>query len=210
MRKLASICAVTALGLAGAAWAQSESSQYPSTSTPDASPSPSGTTEPSGSMDSTRSSDSSGMSSSTRTASAATASMTGDHRGSKIIGMSVQSAAGESLGTVKDIIVDQQGKLTHVIVSYGGTLGLGNKLAAVPWEQASHMMSGSHLVLQKEKLQSAPSFTESEWPNLASSSWSTTADQYWQQGSMRTKSAEAPSTDSNSSSSSTGEMKDRG
>lgn len=124
--------------------------------------------------------------------------------------MSVQSAAGESLGTVKDIIVDQQGKLTHVIVSYGGTLGLGNKLAAVPWEQASHMMSGSHLVLQKEKLQSAPSFTESEWPNLASSSWSTTADQYWQQGSMRTKSAEAPSTDSNSSSSSTGEMKDRG
>lgn len=222
MKTLHSICAIVALGLAGTALAQSESSQYPQGSRPDpatTAPPPSGTTEPgpatdpgsAGASDTAAGSDTAG---SMRTAGAADTTMSGERRrGTNIIGMNVQTQAGESLGTVKDIVLDDQGKLTHVIVSHGGTLGFGNKLTAVPWDHARSMMSGRNLVLQKERLQSAPSFEEGRWPDLASASWSMSADRYWQQqgGTAPTRAAEAPPADGGSTTSPPPtESKDRG
>lgn len=47
-----------------------------------------------------------------------------------MIGQPVRNVAGEKVGTVHDIVVDRDGKAQLVVVSDGGILGLGNKLAA--------------------------------------------------------------------------------
>jgi sporulation protein YlmC with PRC-barrel domain len=54
-------------------------------------------------------------------------------RASEIIGLKVKNAAGKDLGTINDIVLDAaQSNIRYYAVSYGGWLGLGDKLFAVP------------------------------------------------------------------------------
>jgi hypothetical protein len=110
-------------------------------------------------------------------------------RASAIIGMPVQSFTGELIGEVKDIILETNGTATHVVVSYGGAFGIGGKLVAMPWVAAAAMMSGNRLVVDRLRLQRAPTLPDNKWPDLANRGWSTEADRYWQS----TSSARAPS-----------------
>jgi hypothetical protein len=110
-------------------------------------------------------------------------------RASAVIGMPVQSFTGELIGEVKDIILDNNGTATHVVLTYGGAFGIGGKLVAVPWPAAAAMLSGSRLVVDRLRLQRAPTFPDNKWPDLANRGWSAEADRYWQGAS----SARAPS-----------------
>src|SRR5687767_14741738 len=54
-------------------------------------------------------------------------------RASKLIGMNIQNHQGESVGEVNDIVLDgNSGKIRYLAVTYGGLLGVGNKMFAVP------------------------------------------------------------------------------
>ncbi|MBM3597134.1 MAG: PRC-barrel domain containing protein [Alphaproteobacteria bacterium] len=53
---------------------------------------------------------------------------------SDIIGMSVVNREGETLGKIAALILDQNDKVTGVIVSVGGFLGMGSKSVALPWQ----------------------------------------------------------------------------
>ena len=54
---------------------------------------------------------------------------------STLTGSSVKNPQGENLGTIHDIVLDpQQGRIKYVVLAYGGVLGLGSKLFAVPWD----------------------------------------------------------------------------
>jgi hypothetical protein len=101
-------------------------------------------------------------------------------RASQIVGMRVQSPAGELLAEVKDIVMDSKGVATHLVLSYGGTLGAGAKLLAVPWSAATAMVDGDRLLVSRSRLMAAPTFADGKWPDLASGSWSLDADRYWQ------------------------------
>jgi sporulation protein YlmC with PRC-barrel domain len=106
------------------------------------------------------------------------------HRASTLIGMPVVSADGSPLGEVKDIILDSQGRATHVVIADetsppDGASNPDEKLVAVPWETALAHISDDHLVLDSAHLASAPSFTPEAWPNLDDPVWSVTADAYW-------------------------------
>jgi len=117
-----------------------------------------------------------------------------ERRASTLIGMSVVGTDGTSLGDVKDIIFDRQGRATHLVIAYGtqpqenpGALpsdgeaapaGDG-KLTAMPWDAAMASIKGGQLVLDSARLQAAPSFTPGTWPNLDDPDWSVTADAYW-------------------------------
>jgi sporulation protein YlmC with PRC-barrel domain len=103
-----------------------------------------------------------------------------EHRAAKIIGMTVQTPAGDSIGAVKDIILDNNGIATHMVVAYGGALGVGSKLAAVPWSTAVSLMKGSRIVVDRSRLERAPTFEDNKWPDVASRGWSAGADNYWQ------------------------------
>src|SRR5437870_2663834 len=52
-----------------------------------------------------------------------------------LIGDIVRNPAGENLGKVEDLMIDvDTGQVAYAVLSFGGFLGMGNKLFAVPWE----------------------------------------------------------------------------
>ena len=52
-----------------------------------------------------------------------------------IDGNDIRNRQGEDLGKVKDLMIDlSDGSVSYAVVSYGGFLGMGDKLFAVPFE----------------------------------------------------------------------------
>jgi sporulation protein YlmC with PRC-barrel domain len=123
---------------------------------------------------------------------------------SKLADKNIESTDRAKLGEIEDFVVDESGQITHAVVSYGSTLGLGGKQTVVPWDVLSSSMQGEQIVLERTRLENAPVITDQEL--VASTTWRTEIDQHWEQGSdesMRTAEAPAGSmTDSSSSGSS--------
>jgi len=109
------------------------------------------------------------------------------HRASEVIGMTVKNPAGKDLGTVNDFVIDlNSGHVRYFALSYGGWLGLGNKLFAVPHEkfQVRRFADSNkfYLVLDisEETLKNAPGFDQSAWPDFATDSqWRQKIDRYY-------------------------------
>jgi sporulation protein YlmC with PRC-barrel domain len=57
-----------------------------------------------------------------------------------LIGMSVVSPQGEKLGKIEDVVVHPGGEVAYAVLSFGGFLGMGDKLFAIPW----HMLKPEH------------------------------------------------------------------
>ena len=52
-----------------------------------------------------------------------------------LTGDTVRNAADENLGKIHDIMIDiPTGRVAYAVLSFGGLLGMGNKLFAVPWD----------------------------------------------------------------------------
>jgi sporulation protein YlmC with PRC-barrel domain len=80
---------------------------------------------------------------------------------SSLLGRRVRNSAGENLGKIQDIVIDpSSGQIRHLVVSYGGFLGLGNKLVSIPWSSAAMSSSRNHLVIdsKRETIEHAPAF----------------------------------------------------
>ena len=89
-------------------------------------------------------------------------------------GNDVYNQKGEDLGDIKEIILNMRtGRVSYAVLSYGGFLGLGDKLFAVPWEALKLDTVNKRFVLnvEKERLESAPGFDKDKWPNMADPSW---------------------------------------
>jgi len=59
----------------------------------------------------------------------------GGWRSSRIVGVTVYNDTDQSIGTVDDLIVGQDGKINTAVLSVGGFLGIGSKLVRVPYDQ---------------------------------------------------------------------------
>jgi len=103
------------------------------------------------------------------------------NKASSLIGMEVRNPQNERLGEIKDLVVDlNSGKIGYLVLSVGGFLGIGDKYVAVPPNSLRAAPDQDRLVLNadKAKIQNAPGFAKSSWPDVNSSSW--TADSsYW-------------------------------
>lgn len=89
---------------------------------------------------------------------------------STLSGDAIKNREGESLGDLKDIMVDTTtGKVAYAVLSFGGIMGMGDKLFAVPWEALAVDGENKCLVLNasKERLKDAPGFDKDHWPNFA-------------------------------------------
>jgi sporulation protein YlmC with PRC-barrel domain len=94
--------------------------------------------------------------------------------GSKLIGMEVENQQGENLGEVKDIMIDSNGKVRYTAVSYGGVMGMGEKMYAVPLEaftfkrERDMFYDDVKLILNisQEQLKDQKGFDQNNWPNL--------------------------------------------
>ena len=85
-------------------------------------------------------------------------------RADKLIGMTVYDTAGEKVGQVKDILFNENGQATGVVLSVGGVLGLGAKSVGLNWSEVdvrpeSEMVKVNY---SKEQLEAAPDFKTQE------------------------------------------------
>jgi sporulation protein YlmC with PRC-barrel domain len=78
---------------------------------------------------------------------------TNQMRANKIIGSSVYDRQNENVASVKDLILDKDGKIVDVVLSYGSTVGIGGKYVAVPF--ASLKLDNNRLTLDQTKQQLA-------------------------------------------------------
>ena len=89
---------------------------------------------------------------------------------STLSGDEVKNAAGEDLGHIKDIVLDTtSGQIAYYVLSFGGFLGLGDKLFAVPPQSIQIDTEEECIVLNvtKEQLKDAPGFDKDNWPDFA-------------------------------------------
>jgi sporulation protein YlmC with PRC-barrel domain len=93
-----------------------------------------------------------------------------------LIGNDVYNTAGESLGTIKEFMIEMSsGKIGYAVLSFGGFLGMGDRLFAVPWQALRLDTKNKRFTLNasKEQLKKAPGFDKDHWPSLADQSWAT-------------------------------------
>ena len=93
---------------------------------------------------------------------------------SALIGNDVHNPENEKLGDIKDFVLDMNaGTIRYAVLSFGGFLGMGEKLFAVPWHALQLDTAEKHFTLNvpKERLQNAPGFDKDHWPDMADPSW---------------------------------------
>ncbi|EXI73465.1 MAG: PRC-barrel domain protein [Candidatus Accumulibacter sp. SK-11] len=73
------------------------------------------------------------------------------------------------------------GTVAYAVLSFGGFLGMGDKLFAVPWHALKLDTVNKRFVLnvEKERLRDAPGFDKGHWPNMADQSWAREIHSYY-------------------------------
>jgi sporulation protein YlmC with PRC-barrel domain len=90
------------------------------------------------------------------------------NKASGLMGMEVRNHQNENLGNISDIVFDlNSGKISYVVLGVGGFLGIGEKLIAVPPSAFARGVDESYVLLNADKLriQNAPGFVKTSWPN---------------------------------------------
>src|SRR5262245_626020 len=92
---------------------------------------------------------------------------------SKFIGKDVHNTAGKDIGDIKDVVLDgSANRVSYAVVSYGGFMGMGDKLFAVPWSAFRFQFDAKedltkernrddyklYLTISDEHLKAAPGF----------------------------------------------------
>ena len=93
-----------------------------------------------------------------------------------LIGNDVYNTAGESLGTIKEFMIEMSsGRIGYAVLAFGGFLGMGDRLFAVPWQALKLDTKNKRFTLNasKEQLKKAPGFDKDHWPSMADQSWAT-------------------------------------
>src|SRR5687767_12249089 len=91
-------------------------------------------------------------------------------RARNIIGDKVFNLMGDHLGHVEDLMVDMKvGRVLYAVLSFGGFLGIGNKLFAVPLEIMKFDSVSNRFILnvEREILEKAPGFDKDHWPDFS-------------------------------------------
>ena len=81
---------------------------------------------------------------------------------SEIVGTQVKNPQGEVVGKIDNLVFDDEGRISFAILGYGGFLGIGQNLVAVPITSLSYVEEPRHFALNttKEDIQSAPLFSK--------------------------------------------------
>lgn len=93
---------------------------------------------------------------------------------SSLDGDDVYNPQGDKLGTIKELMLDiEKGTVCYAVLSFGGFLGMGEKLFAVPWNALEIDTINKRFLLDatEERLKNAPGFDVDHWPNMADPSW---------------------------------------
>ena len=99
-----------------------------------------------------------------------------------LLGNDVCNRDGEDLGDIKEFMIDMAtGKVAYAVLSYGGLLGMGDKLFAVPWAALTLDTENKRFTLNvmKDTLANAPGFDKDHWPAMADKAWASGVHKYY-------------------------------
>lgn len=101
---------------------------------------------------------------------------------STLSGEEVVNREGENLGDIKDLMIDvQSGRVTYAVLEFGGFIGMGSKLCAVPLSAMDLDTDNKRFILDqsKERLENAPGFDKDNWPDFADEKWNESIHSYY-------------------------------
>ncbi len=101
---------------------------------------------------------------------------------SSIIGASIVNPSRVSLGKIKEVVIDPvKGQVTYAVISFGGFVGLGEKLFAIPFSAFTYHANGNEYVLNvsQERLRGAPGFDADRWPAMSDNNWNRDLSGYY-------------------------------
>lgn len=88
---------------------------------------------------------------------------------SSLIGDKVVNFEGEDLGKIEELMIDtDDGRINYAVLSFGGFLGIGDKLFAIPFQSLRLDTENRQFVfnVDKERLSNAPGFDKHDWPTM--------------------------------------------
>jgi sporulation protein YlmC with PRC-barrel domain len=112
-----------------------------------------------------------------------------DHRLTKLIGAGVEQPDGKKLGEIKDVVVDWSGgSVKYAVLTYGGTLGMGEKYFAVPITSLKARAGSDKLILNtsSDQLDKASGFDKDHWPSAPDPMWATAMPMMHEEGKAKT------------------------
>ena len=99
-----------------------------------------------------------------------------------LLGNDVYNADDEDLGDIKEFMLDMAtGRVAYAVLSFGGILGMGDKLFAVPWAALKLDTVNKRFTLNvpKETLKDAPGFDKERWPSMSDKTWASGVHKFY-------------------------------
>lgn len=115
-------------------------------------------------------------------------------RASLVIGADVRNPANQNLGSIEDLVVNARtGQVQYAVLSFGGVLGIGDKLFAIPVNSLQARTDDDKYILDvsKDRLKNAPGFNKKNWPDFADASFRGSVDDYYNNGNTVKKDTSA-------------------
>jgi sporulation protein YlmC with PRC-barrel domain len=106
-----------------------------------------------------------------------------------LLGEDVYNGKDEKLGDIKEFMLEMDtGKVAYAVLSFGGFLGMGEKLFAVPWQALKLDTANKRFVLdvEKDRLQNAPGFDKDDWPDMTDQTWASGIHSFYGTGARDT------------------------
>lgn len=99
-----------------------------------------------------------------------------------MIGDDIFNPEGETLGKIKDIMINlEEGKIEYIVIEFGGFLGLNEKYFAVPLQSLTIAKEHKHSFIlheSKESLKNFPGFDKDHWPDTNRHKSNTSSSSY--------------------------------
>ncbi len=99
-----------------------------------------------------------------------------------LLGNDVYNKDGDDLGDIKEFMIDMKsGRVAYAVLSFGGVLGMGDKLFAVPWAAFALDTTNKRFTLDvsKSALKDAPGFNKDRWPSMSDSKWASGVHEFY-------------------------------
>jgi sporulation protein YlmC with PRC-barrel domain len=100
-----------------------------------------------------------------------------------IIGDKVENPNGKDLGKIQNLMINlQSGKVEYAVIEFGGFLGVGEKLFAIPFTELKVDEDAEVFVLNRdpEYLKESPGFDSTHWPDTNDHHYFNSVDSYYQ------------------------------
>ncbi len=81
----------------------------------------------------------------------------------------VVNLEGKDIGRIEELMIDvTTGRVAYAVLSFGGFLGIRNKLFALPWSSLTVDEGRKRFVVNvtRESLEDMPGFDKDHWPDL--------------------------------------------